>query len=88
MFVLHFSSQAQANIKDFKEAGNKAMLKKLNILLNELTEHPTNGTGKPEQLKYELSNCWSRRISKEHRLVYEIVADEVFILSVKGHYRK
>ncbi|WP_114751845.1 type II toxin-antitoxin system YoeB family toxin [Pleomorphovibrio marinus] len=39
------------------------MLKKLFQLLEELTEHPTSGTGKPEQLKHNLAGYWSRRIS-------------------------
>jgi len=55
-------------------------------LLNELTEHPFEGTGKPEALKYNLSGCWSRRINTEHRLIYEVSADVVYIISVKGHY--
>ncbi len=56
------------------------------ILLNEIAEHPYEGTGKPESLKYELSGYWSRRITKEHRLIYEVDGDRVLILSAKGHY--
>ncbi|WP_083828032.1 Txe/YoeB family addiction module toxin [Owenweeksia hongkongensis] len=37
-------------------------------------------------MKHELTGCWSRRINKEHRLVYEVAENEIFILSVKGHY--
>ncbi|WP_233244144.1 Txe/YoeB family addiction module toxin [Brumimicrobium oceani] len=46
------------------------------------------GTGKPEQLKHELSGYWSRRINKEHRIVYEVFEEEnkVVVLSLKGHY--
>lgn len=56
------------------------------ILLNEIAEYPYEGTGKPEFLIYELSGYWSRRITKEHRLIYEIDGDRVLILSTKGHY--
>lgn len=41
-------------------------------LIGELYEHPRTGTGKPEPLSGDRSGQWSRRISKRHRLVYEI----------------
>lgn len=85
-FHLDFSDQAKSEIDDHKKAGNKAVLKKLLNLLNELSEHPFEGTGKPEALKHNLSGCWSRRINNEHRLVYEVSSDIVYIISVKGHY--
>jgi toxin YoeB len=71
-----------------KKTGNKAVLKKLLTLLEELVQHPFSGTGKPEPLKHGLSGMWSRRINKEHRLIYEIEGDIVFILSAKGHYKE
>lgn len=85
-YLLNFTKQAVEDIEFFKRSGNKAVLKKLKVLLEELSEHPLEGTGKPEQLKYDLSGCWSRRINQEHRLVYEIIDKAVFILSAKGHY--
>ena len=54
-YFLDFSQQAQRDIEFFKKTANKAILKKLYILLNELTEHPFTGTGKPEPLKYILA---------------------------------
>ena len=85
-FHLDFSDQAKSEIDDHKKAGNKVVLKKLLNLLNELSEHPFEGTGKPEALKHNLSGFWSRRINNEHRLVYEVSSDIVYIISVKGHY--
>ena len=85
-YHLNFSQQAQNDIEFHKNAGNKAVLKKLFILLVELTDHPFTGTGKPEPLKHSLSCCWSRRINQEHRLVYEAMDDTIFIHSVAGHY--
>jgi len=85
-YRLDFSQQAQSDIEFHKNAGNKAVLKKLFILLNELTDHPFTGTGKPEPLKYSLTGSWSRRISQEHRLVYEVLGDSILIHSVIGHY--
>lgn len=85
-FHLDFSDQAKNDIDYHKKSGNKAILKKLLNLLNELSEHPFEGTGKPEALRHNLSGFWSRRINNEHRLVYEVSSNIVYIVSVKGHY--
>lgn len=57
-------------------------------LIAELYEHPRTGTGKPEQLSGDRSGQWSRRISKKHRLIYEIRDTEVvvLVLTAFGHY--
>lgn len=86
VYNLDFTDRAKADIESHKMAGNRAVLNKLLKLLHELAEHPFTGTGKPEALKHDLSGYWSRRINKEHRLVYEVSDDIVFILSAKWHY--
>ena len=50
--------------------------------------HPYEGFGKPEALRYELAGKWSRRISKEDRLIYTVdeINQVINILSLKGHY--
>jgi len=85
-FHLDFTDQALEDIAHHKRAGDKSVLKKLQSLFVELTEHPFTGSGKPEALKHHLSGMWSRRINKEHRLIYEVEGNVVFILSAKGHY--
>lgn len=85
-YHLDFSNEAKSDIEFYKKSGNKAVLKKIFTLLNELTEHPFEGTGKPEALKYNLAGYWSRRINQEHRLVYEVMEDTVFLHSARGHY--
>ena len=85
-YYLDFSKEAQKDIDFHRKSGNKSIVKKLLIILNELSEHPYRGTGKPEQLKYDLVDIWSRRINKEYRLVYEIVEDKILIHSARGHY--
>ena len=85
-YHLDFSNQAKSDIDFHKKSGNKAILKKLFVLLNELTEHPFEGTGKPEALKYNLTGYWSRRINQEHRLVYEVLEGTILLHSAKGHY--
>jgi toxin YoeB len=65
-YYLGFSNQAKNDIDFHKKSGNKSILKKLFVLLNELIDHPFEGTGKPEALKYNLIGYWSRRINQEH----------------------
>lgn len=85
-YLLRFSEQANEDLRQHKKSGNKSVVNKITLLLEELTQHPYKGTGKPEQLKHSLSNCWSRRINREHRLIYEVTDTIVNILSTKGHY--
>jgi len=87
-YVLEFSKIALEDIEKHKKSGNKPILKKLQNLLNELMEHPTTGTGKPEMLKRDLKGLYSRRINHEHRLVYEIKEEivVVYVLSAYAHY--
>lgn len=65
---------------------NKKILKKINLLIKEISRNPFEGTGKPEPLKDNLSGFWSRRIDGEHRLVYVVEDDRVLIFSCRGHY--
>ncbi len=86
-FQLNFSNQAIKDIEYHKKSGNKPFLKKLFILLEELYDHPLSGTGKPEPLKHNLTGYWSRRINKEHRLIYKIKDKNIVrVYSAKGHY--
>jgi toxin YoeB len=55
-------------------------------LIKEIQRTPFTGTGKPEPLKHDLQGCWSRRITQEHRLVYEIKDDKIRILACRYHY--
>ncbi len=81
-------SRAEKDISELRESGNKAVLVKLDKLLNELREHPYTGIGKPEPLKYDLKGCWSRRINQKHRLVYKVDDGKIIvvILSATSHY--
>lgn len=65
---------------------DKKVLKKLNLLIKECQRHPFEGTGKPEQLRENLSGWWSRRITGEHRIVYKIDGNDLIILQCKKHY--
>jgi toxin YoeB len=85
-FELIFSEQVNEELTFFRKSGNVQILKKIKLLFIELSQHPLEGTGKPEPLKHHLTGYWSRRITGEHRLVYEVIQEEVHIYSVKGHY--
>ncbi|MFY8189244.1 MAG: Txe/YoeB family addiction module toxin [Flavobacterium sp.] len=85
-YCLNFTEQFDRDYKWHKKSGNKTILIKITKLLQELSEHPFIGTGKPEQLKHDLTGKWSRRITGEHRLIYQVIENNVIILSVKGHY--
>lgn len=65
---------------------DKNMLKKINALIHYIQRTPFEGKGKPEPLKYDLSGFWSRRIDREHRLVYQVKGEDVIIYSCKYHY--
>lgn len=60
--------------------------KRLNRLIRESLRTPFEGTGKPEPLKENLSGYWSRRITKEHRLIYRVKDGALEIISCVGHY--
>ena len=82
-YYLDFTDKANEDIAEHRKVGNKAILKKLLIFFQELEEHPFTGTGKPEQLKHDLSGCWSRRINREHRLIYEVIKDTVMSFQLR-----
>lgn len=87
-YTLEFSEVALADIEKHKRAGDKAVLIKIEKLLNELMVHPTTGTGQPEMLKHNLAGLYSRKINKKHRLVYSINEEvvTVHVLSAWSHY--
>jgi len=68
------------------QANDKAMLRRLNRLIEATLREPFEGIGKPEPLQHVLSGCWSRRLDEEHRLVYLVDGDEVVVLQAKYHY--
>jgi len=87
-YTIFLSQKAEEQLDFFTKSGDIPRLKKIRKLLDELEEHPTTGTGKPELLKHELSGYWSRRIDSKNRMIYSIdnATIVVDVLSVKGHY--
>ncbi len=65
---------------------DKKILKRINDLLKNISRHPFEGIGKPEPLKHKYKGLWSRRITDEHRLIYQIKDDEIRIVKCRFHY--
>lgn len=86
-YKITITPDAEKDIVVLAKSEPKSFLK-VQILIEELREHPTTGTGLSEPLKGHPESKWSRRISKKHRLIYQIFETEVLvlILSAYGHY--
>ena len=65
---------------------DKTVLKRINSLIKDIQRSPFEGLGKPEALKHGLSGYWSRRITDEHRIVYKVSDDNLFIAQLRYHY--
>jgi toxin YoeB len=65
---------------------DKKLVKRINLLIRDITREPFEGIGKPEPLKHALSGYWSRRINDEHRVVYKIDQDSLLIVQLRFHY--
>lgn len=87
-YKVMLSVEAAKDIERHRRSGDKAVNKRIERILNELSVHPQTGAGNPERLRYALSGYWSRRLSSEHRMIYRIDDDivTVAVVSAFGHY--
>ncbi|MFW6246539.1 MAG: Txe/YoeB family addiction module toxin [Tangfeifania sp.] len=87
-YKIELLSKAKRDLKAIKYSGNKAAYTKVMALIEELKEHPTTGTGQPEQLKFNLAGYWSRHIDKKNRIIYRIEEEKILVVVVSavGHY--
>ena len=87
-YTLVLSPNAEKQLVEWQKSGQKKDIAKIFSLFQELEEHPTTGTGQVEQVKGSLSGYWSRRINKQHRIIYSIHEEivTVEVVSVGGHY--
>ena len=65
---------------------DRKMLHRINELLKDISRNPFSGIGKPEPLKYKYKGFWSRRITEEHRLIYQVKEDSILIAKCRFHY--
>lgn len=68
------------------QKNDKKKLQRINSLIKESLRDPYNGIGLPEPLKHELKGFWSRRIDRDHRLVYRYTEEELLIVACRYHY--
>jgi len=68
------------------QQSDKKILHRINDLIKDIGRHPNTGLGKPEPLKHKYKGYWSRRITEEHRLIYQVRRDEILILKCRFHY--
>lgn len=85
MRTITISPDALLQMEEHKNSNPKLLAKIISLLIETATT-PFDGTGKPEPLKYELKGKWSRRITEEHRLVYEVKENTIWVISCKYHY--
>ena len=87
-YTVALSPQSKKELLAIQKQSNKALIRKIEKLFFELSEHPATGTGKPETLRGDHSGYWSRRLNKKDRIIYRI--DDsivlVYVISMKGHY--
>jgi toxin YoeB len=65
---------------------DKRQADRILALLEEIRRTPFDGAGKPEPLRFQLAGCWSRRIDREHRLVYQVEENEIVVIACRYHY--
>ncbi|MDR0866685.1 MAG: Txe/YoeB family addiction module toxin [Candidatus Symbiothrix sp.] len=81
-----YSPKALHDIEQIKRSGSKIVEKRFERILLSILETPFEGFASPEALKYELAGKWSRELSKKDRVVYQVNGDDIYILSILGHY--
>ena len=82
---LIFSDHAWEDYLYWQKTDKKILLR-INTLIRETMRTPLAGMGKPEPLKHALSGYWSRRITDEHRFVYKVTEDALYIAQLRYHY--
>ena len=83
---IELSDQAKEDIAHWNRV-DPSRTAKIQRLLQSVMQTPYSGLDKPEPLKHSLSGYWSRRIDMEHRLVYMIAGETLYVVSCRYHYR-
>ena len=83
---IELSDQAKEDIAHWNRV-DPSRTAKIQRLLQSVMQTPYSGLGKPEPLKHSLSGYWSRRIDMEHRLVYRIAGETLYVVACRYHYR-
>lgn len=81
-----FTAHGWDDYQYWQASENSAVITTINKLIAEICRTPFTGTGKPEPLKGDLSGFWSRRITREHRIVYLYESNTLTVLACRFHY--
>jgi toxin YoeB len=79
------SPQAVSDLKFWKK-NKPSVIERISRLLTSMEIDPYKGIGKPKALHYDFEGLWSRRIDKDHRIIYEVINERIEIHSLRGHY--
>jgi toxin YoeB len=79
---------ALEDLEHWKKSGNVIILKRIRQLIEAIKINPFDGIGKPERLKHNWSDWYSRRINDEHRIIYKFEQNKLTIYSLRYHYQK
>ncbi|MEO8716649.1 MAG: Txe/YoeB family addiction module toxin [Burkholderiales bacterium] len=82
---VRWTRQALADLAHW-DRSDRRVASRVRQLVSQIEQQPFAGIGKPEPLRYEWSGYWSRRITREHRLVYRVEGDSVYIAQCRFHY--
>ena len=80
-----FSTNFRDDLRYWVETDRGIALKLLG-LIEAITRDPFKGIGKPEPLRNELAGFWSRRITREHRLIYRVAHARIEFIQARYHY--
>lgn len=72
--------------RNFWKKNNRKFDQRIDLLIDDIKRHSFIGLGKPEPLKYKYSGYWSRRISREHRIIYKVADNTLYIVQCRYHY--
>jgi toxin YoeB len=85
MRTVEFVPAAFREYQNWIENDRKTALR-IGDLIRDILRNPFEGMGKPEALKHQFKGYWSRRIDREHRLIYKVTEASVIIISCYSHY--
>lgn len=83
--ILSWAENAWEDYLYWQQA-DKKILKRINTLIKSIKREPFEGLGDPEPLKHNWTGYWSRRIDRQHRLVYKVTSETIIIVQCRYHY--
>ena len=87
MYTLEFSKDADKTLKKWKKS-NPRLFKKATVLLKDIMQHPRTGIGHPEALVGGNDVTYSRHVTADDRIIYDMYDDRVMVLIIQAenHY--